>query len=84
MSGGRDRAVCQSGTEFIFVDELATFEVARQGCIERNSTLARISNQNEFDIVAELLATETIDSRSIWFGNLFFDKILLRKCLLRT
>ena len=44
----QDQSICGEGVKVSLVRETATFEEAKEGCVQRNSSLARISTQLEF------------------------------------
>ena len=58
----------EEGAEFrLFVDEQTTFDEAVAFCEAENATLARISNQEEFNFVLDLI--RDVDFDNVFLGN---------------
>ena len=55
--------------EFVLFLEMLDFEKAVSFCQKQNATLARVSNQGEFDFVRKLV--EDLEVESFWLGMLY-------------
>ena len=64
---------CLGDVEFSAVKELVNFDTALSRCEARGAILARISNEEEHNFVAELEATIANDQpiQNYWFGMLY-------------
>ena len=52
-----------------YVTQPLTFEAAKADCESRNATLARISNQNEFNFARDLMESTGLMAIDAWIGN---------------
>ena len=64
-------AIFENTAAFLFFDVNIDFENAKQLCVNNNATLARISNQDEFDFIVQEFSVGlnlgTTDN--FWIGN---------------
>ena len=66
-----ERSTFLDGAEFIIVNEAVDFATAKERCINRSATLARISSVAEHDVVVKLMNSfEALDrDNNVWIGR---------------
>ena len=66
---------CLGDVGFFLFNETVDFETASDLCVANNSTLARISNENEFQSVLTLRAAANVEV-DMWIGSLAFIRLV--------
>ena len=60
---------CERDVEFLLFSESFNFDDAKQACADHNSTLARISNNDEQSTVVDFMSEFGDGELEFWIGN---------------